>query len=134
MPAISCLEFAALPRLVATSAWPLERRLVGTLRATAATGRRVVVFGRPDRMLALVRAVAASGRPVAAPAGSVAITVGASLVVAVLAELMSGELVLNNLQGMDTSALLAAFVLVYGLSQFVYSTLNQSPKTAGAVN
>src|SRR5881392_935022 len=52
----------------------------------------------------------------------VAITVGASLVVAVLAELMSGELVLNNLQGMDTSALLAAFVLVYGLSQFVYST------------
>lgn len=31
MPAISGLEFAALPRLVATSAWPLERRLVGTL-------------------------------------------------------------------------------------------------------
>jgi hypothetical protein len=31
VPAICCLDFAALPRLVATSAWPLERRLVGTL-------------------------------------------------------------------------------------------------------
>jgi hypothetical protein len=36
VPAISGLEFAALPGLVATSAWPLERRLVGslTLRVT----------------------------------------------------------------------------------------------------
>lgn len=49
---------------------PHLRRLVGTLRGVAATGRRVFIFGTPYQLLRLVRAVAASGRPVVAPAGS----------------------------------------------------------------
>ena len=63
----------------------------------------------------------------------VAITLVASLVVAVLAELISGELVLSDLQKADPTTLFAMFLSVYGLSQVVYSALTQSPKTAGAV-
>jgi hypothetical protein len=55
---------------------PYLRRLVGTLRATAGTGQRVFVFGTPYQLLRLVRTVAATGRPVSAPAGSVVLCGG----------------------------------------------------------
>jgi hypothetical protein len=55
---------------------PFLRRLVGTLRATAGTGQRVFVFGTPYQLLRLVRTVAATGRPVSAPAGSVVLCCG----------------------------------------------------------
>lgn len=63
----------------------------------------------------------------------VGITLAASLVVAVISEWISGELVLSNLQGTDVQALFTLFLSVWGLSQIVYATLSQSPKTAGAV-
>jgi hypothetical protein len=63
----------------------------------------------------------------------VAITLIVSLVVAVLAELISGELVLSNLQSTNATTVLAMFLSVYALSQVVYSVLAQSPKTAPAV-
>jgi uncharacterized membrane protein (DUF441 family) len=63
----------------------------------------------------------------------VAITLGASLVVAVLAEVATGEIVLSNLQATNATALLAMFLSVYGLSQVVYSLLAQSSKTAATV-
>ncbi len=63
----------------------------------------------------------------------VGISLGASLVVAVIAEIVSGEIVLSNLQATDAQTLLALFLSVWGLSQIVYATLTQSPKTAAAV-
>ena len=63
----------------------------------------------------------------------IAITLVASLLVAVLAELVSGELVLSSLQKTDPVALFTLFMSVWGLSQVVYAILIQSPKTAGAV-
>jgi hypothetical protein len=55
---------------------PYLRRLVGTLRATAGTGQRVFLYGPPHQLLRLVRTVAATGRPVSAPAGSVVLCCG----------------------------------------------------------
>jgi hypothetical protein len=63
----------------------------------------------------------------------VAIVVGISFAVAVGAMLISGELDINQLQSANTTTLLGLFMTVYGLGQFVYSTLTQSSKTAGAV-
>jgi len=63
----------------------------------------------------------------------VGITLGASLLVALLAEAVSGEIVLSNLKSTDAATLLGLFLSVWGLSQIVYATLTQSPKTAGAV-
>jgi hypothetical protein len=63
----------------------------------------------------------------------VAITLIVSLVVAVLAMLISGELVLSKLQSTDAATLFALFLSVYALSQVVYAALTQSPKTASAV-
>ncbi len=55
---------------------PYLRRLVGNLRATAGTGRRVFLFGTPYQLLRLVRAIATTGRPVHAPPGSVVLCGG----------------------------------------------------------
>ena len=63
----------------------------------------------------------------------VGITLIVSFVVAVLAELVSGEIDLSKLGSIDPTALLAMFLSVYGLSQVVYALLTQSPKTASAV-
>lgn len=63
----------------------------------------------------------------------VAITLVASLLIAGGAELASGELVLTNLNAGDLPALLTTALSVWGLSQIVYATLTQSPKTAKAV-
>lgn len=64
----------------------------------------------------------------------VLIALGASLFIAVLAEIISGEIVLSHLQSTDPKTLFALFLSVWGLSQIVYATLSQSPKTAGAVS
>lgn len=61
------------------------------------------------------------------------ITLGVSLLVAVAAELISGEIVLSNLQAVDAKTLFALFLSVWGLSQIVYAALSQSPKTASTV-
>lgn len=63
----------------------------------------------------------------------VVITLAASLAVAVLAEIVTGELVLTKLQSADPATLFAAFMSAWGLSQITYAFLTQSPKTAGAV-
>lgn len=63
----------------------------------------------------------------------IAICVVASLVIAVAAELASGEIVLSNLSATDMPTLLAIFLSVEGLSQRLYSILIQSPTTAKAV-
>jgi hypothetical protein len=63
----------------------------------------------------------------------IAICVGTSLLIAVGAELASGEIVLSNLSATDVPTLLAIFLSVEGLSQRLYSILTQSPTTAKAV-
>src|SRR5258708_2681983 len=62
-----------------------------------------------------------------------AITLVVSLLVAVGAELLTGELVLQNLQNADGTTLFALFLGVYGLSQAVYAALTQAPSTAKLV-
>ena len=64
----------------------------------------------------------------------VAITLVVSLAVAIGAELLSGELVLSQLQSADASTIFTLFLGVFGLSQAVYAVLTQSPKTTGAVS
>lgn len=63
----------------------------------------------------------------------VVITLASSFGIAVLAELVTGELVLTKLQSADPATLFAAFMSAWGLSQLTYAWLTQSPKTAGAV-
>lgn len=63
----------------------------------------------------------------------VAISLGASAVIAVIAEVASGEVVLTNLSATNGQVLLLTALSVWGLSQIVYATLTQSPKTTGAV-
>jgi hypothetical protein len=63
----------------------------------------------------------------------VGITLGSSLLVAVVAEVVTGEIDVSNLQATNATALLAMFLSVYGLSQAVYAVLTQSPKTASVV-
>jgi len=61
----------------------------------------------------------------------VAITVGVSVVVALVAMVTSGELALDHV---DLSSLYVTAMSVYGLSQFVYATLTQKRSTEGAVS
>lgn len=63
----------------------------------------------------------------------IAIVVVISFLAAAGAMLLSGELDLSKLQTADTGTLLGLFMTVYGLGQFVYSTLTQHPDTTGAV-
>ena len=63
----------------------------------------------------------------------VAITLAASAVIAVIAEIASGEIVLANLSATNGQQLLVTALSVWGLSQVVYATLTQSPKTVNAV-
>jgi hypothetical protein len=63
----------------------------------------------------------------------VAISMAASVVVAAIAEIASGEIVLSNLSATNGSLLLATVLSVYALSQAVYAILTQSPKTAKLV-
>jgi hypothetical protein len=112
-------------------------RLVGLallviLVATAATGGSLAVAIAIAGVAAVVipfvlKLVPAVGKYM------IAICVGTSLVIAVAAELFSGEIVLSNLQATDVTTLLAIFLSVEGLSQRLYSILIQSPKTAPAV-
>src|SRR5690349_5993130 len=52
----------------------------------------------------------------------VAITLVVSLLVAVIAEAFTGELVLSNLSHTDYASLFTIFMSVWGLSQVVYAT------------
>lgn len=64
----------------------------------------------------------------------VTITVVASFVIAVVSELLSQELKISNLQGsIDPTQLLLQFMSVYGLGQFLFASLKQSPKTVALV-
>jgi hypothetical protein len=64
----------------------------------------------------------------------VGITLAISLLVAVVAEIVTGEIVLSDLQHTDAGHLFAVFMSVWGLSQVVYASLTQHPATANAVN
>lgn len=63
----------------------------------------------------------------------VAITLVASAIIAIAAEVASGEIVLSNLSATNGQALFVTALSVWGLSQIIYATLTQSPKTAPAV-
>jgi hypothetical protein len=64
----------------------------------------------------------------------VIITVVVSVICAVVAEVAGGEIKLSNFQGtLDTTHLYLIVMSVYGLSQFMFAFLTQSPKTAKAV-
>jgi hypothetical protein len=130
----------------------MKRRLVSILWAFGMRRFLVGVFGLlvvlqiaatpADASLATALAIAGVGG-VALPfllklvpaAGKymVAICVVASLVIALVAEVASGEIVLSNLSATNVPALIAIFLSVEGLSQRLYSILIQSPATAKAV-
>lgn len=63
----------------------------------------------------------------------VGITLGLSLLVAIVAEIVTGELVVTKLQSADPATLFATFMSAWGLSQLTYAWLTQSPKTVKAV-
>lgn len=63
----------------------------------------------------------------------VVITVVVSIVGALVSEVLSGEVSLTSLQKTDPSVLYLSVLNVYGLSQFMFSLLTQSNKTAKAV-
>jgi hypothetical protein len=75
----------------------------------------------------LVKYVPAAGR------WMVGITLGLSLLVAIAAEVATGEIVLSNLQSASPATLFATFMSAWGLSQLTYAWLTQSPKTVKAV-
>jgi hypothetical protein len=95
--------------------------------------------GQSEQNAAAIAAVAGVLLPLALkfiPAAGhymVAISLGASIAIAVIAEVASGEMVLSNLGATNGQALLLMALSVWGLSQIVYASLTQSPKTAGAV-
>jgi len=60
----------------------------------------------------------------------VAITVAVSILAALGAMVASGELSLSHV---DVSSLYVTAMSAYGISQLVYATLTQSPKTVNAV-
>jgi hypothetical protein len=63
----------------------------------------------------------------------IAIVVAVSALAAVGAMLLSGDLDIEHLQNLNTTALLGLFMTVYGLGQLVWSILTQHPDTQGAV-
>lgn len=63
----------------------------------------------------------------------VAICMIASLVIAAVSLLLSGEVDVEKLKAADLPTLIAFFLAVEGLSQRLYSILLQSPKTENAV-
>lgn len=63
----------------------------------------------------------------------VAITLVVSIIAAAVAEVLSGEVNISNLQA-NPSLLYLSALSVYGLSQFIFATLKQSPKTLNLVS
>ena len=104
-------------------AWLLLTAATGSSQATAIAIASIVALILPF----VYKYVPAVGHYM------VALTLVVSLLVAVGAELLTGELVLSQLQSVDGTTLFALFLGVYGLSQAVYAALTQSPKTATAV-
>src|SRR5467141_1080375 len=98
--------------------------LVLTAAAPASTSSALAIAGVVGVLLPLVlKFVPAAGHYM------IAITLIVSLLVAVIAEVVTGELVLSDLSKTDYAALFTIFMSVWGLSQVVYATLAQSPKT-----
>jgi hypothetical protein len=63
----------------------------------------------------------------------VAITVGVSIIGALAAEVVSKEVSLSNLTAANPTVLYMSVLSVYGLSQFMFAALKQSPSTVKAV-
>ena len=99
----------------------------------------IAASGQSDQNAVAIAAVAGVLLPLAlkyVPAAGhymVAISLAASAVIAIVAELASGELVLSNLSATNGQALFVTALSVWGLSQVVYATLTQSPSTTKAV-
>jgi hypothetical protein len=99
----------------------------------------IAATGQSEQNAAAIAGVAGVLLPLAlkyVPAAGhymVAISLAAAVVISVVAEVASGEVVLSNLSATNGQALLLMALSVWGLSQIVYATLTQSPKTASAV-
>lgn len=63
----------------------------------------------------------------------IAIVVASAAATAIVAELLSGEIVLDQLSKADPAILIALAASVYGLTQLMYSLLITSTRTATAV-
>lgn len=105
--------------LMLTAAVALADKSLATALAIAGAAAVVLPF--------LLKLVPAAGKYM------IAICVAASLLIAVGAEIASGEIDFQNLSATNVPALIAIFLSVEGLSQRIYSILIQSPKTAPAV-
>lgn len=116
------------------------RKIFVTVLAALAVGANIAATGTSQANAIAMITIAGLGLPflfkLVPSAGHwmVAITVVVSLLASIGAEVLSGELVLSALPKADVPTLLASFLSVYGLTQFLYALLTQSPKTTSAVS